>query len=142
MNEKSTYTFDAALVNYLVKTIDESIDAIEQVSLAKREGGQETLDGRSLIHRSLWTIGLHFATIDGDLTDDEADFIASAYWVRNRRYQLRNHIGERIKQYRRPLDVPLAILYLNDYGKAHGGDYADKAKAMFFRFANAVEGRR
>jgi len=138
------------IILYLKNTLDELINPIEQVEWANWEEGDNTVDGWLTIAGSLFVIGLHFATVDGDLSDDEAAFLSDVHQFLERHQEDSSNLTSR--EYRdilcnsvrknpqlyMNLRVPPAVTYLRIYDNEHGTDYAEAAKAMFFRYANAV----
>ncbi len=139
-----------AIMRYLKNSFYELIDPIEQVGWAHWEEGDDTVDGWSIISGDTFVIGLHFATVDGDLSDDEAAFLADIHQLldpnsedisdltkRQHRDIMRNSVRNNPELFLN-LNIPAAVAYLKIYDNAYGTDYADKAKAMFFRYANAI----
>src|SRR5262245_30712486 len=138
------------IILYLKNTIDELINPLEQYERANWEEGDDTVDGWSTIAVNLFVIGLHFATVDGDLSYDEAAFLFDVNQFLNR-YQedisnltitqyrdiLRNTVRDNSKVVMN-LSVPTTVTYLRIYDTTHGTDYAEAAKAMFLRYANTV----
>jgi SpoVK/Ycf46/Vps4 family AAA+-type ATPase len=137
------------LLRYLKGTVYELIDPLEQAEWAFWEEGDDTVDGWRTLSSSLSAIGVYFATVDGALTDDEAGFLADInqffspeesedlLTARQHGDILRSVMREHPEVYRQ-LELPPPIFYLSQYDNTYGTDYAEKAKAMFFRFANAV----
>lgn len=137
------------LLRYLKNTIYELIDPLEQAEWALWQEGDDTVDGWLTFDASLISLGVYFAATDGALTDDEAAFLhdVSEFFSRDepqgyitaRDYGniLRNSIRNNPDLYLK-LRLPTPVFYLLDYDRAYGTDYAEKAKTMFFRFANAI----
>jgi hypothetical protein len=137
------------LLRYLKNVVYELIDPLEQAEWAFWEEGDDTVDGWRTLHGSLLTLGLYFAAIDGALTDDEAAFINDvSEFLSPEEFEghltARQH-GDILRKLMRDnpdvyltLRMPPPIFYLSQYDEAHGTDYAEKARAMFFRFANAI----
>lgn len=137
------------LVRYLKSTIYELLDPLEQAQWAGWEEGDDTVDGWATIRAALTVIGVHFAAVDGDLSDDEAALLNDiaeflnpeepAGYISPRQYGdiLRRGLRESPEVYLN-LRLPPPVFYLAHYDNAYGTDYAEKAKAMFFRFANAI----
>ena len=137
------------LLRYLKNTIYELIDPLEQVEWAYWQEGDDTVDGWATFRGWLSIVGVYFASVDGALTDDEAAFLndvsdffypdESQGYITPRQYGdiLRNAIQRNPDLYL-TLRLPSLVFYLMDYDNAYGTDYAEKARAMFFRFANAI----
>ena len=138
------------ILRYLKNTIYELINPLEEVEWADWQEGDRTVDGWSTFWGSLFVIGLHFATVDGDLSDDEAAFIADVNQflhpnqedisnLTRRQYRdiMRSSVRDNPKLFMN-LRMPPPVIYLRIYDNAHSTDYAEAAKAMFFRYANAV----
>src|SRR5262249_19824089 len=137
------------IIRYLKSTIDELINPIEQVLWANWKEGDDTVDGWLIIAGSLFVVGLQFALVDGDLSDDEAAFLGDVQEFLQREEEISSLTR---REYRdillRPvrhnpqlfmnLRVPSTVTSLRIYDNEHGTDYAEAAKAMFFRYANAV----
>lgn len=137
------------MVLYLRNSIDELIGPIEAVW----KEGDGTVNGRQLISVLLFAIGHCFATVDGDLSDDEISFLADVTeFLTGTEYGrmpigvlrpiFRKHYAQLSVEYPRPileLDRPIrALRALRAFDTARGTHYGDNAAAMFFRYANAV----
>lgn len=115
--------------------------------LGRRNG---PVDGWQTINNELFTIGLHFAAIDGDLSDDEAAMIQDIQEFFDPNYDSDDILSKRQKrdilrgvvrtnsEFIMTLRLPVVVAYLKDYDLAYGSDFAEKARAMYFRFANAI----
>ena len=137
------------LLRYLKRTVYELIDPLEQAQWAFWEEGDDTVDGWATLSASLSAIGVYFGIVDGALTDDEAGFLTdiSQFFSPEESEDLltaRQH-GDILRSVMRDhpdvyqgLRLPPPIFYLLQYDNTYGTDYAEKAKAMFFRFANAI----
>src|SRR5262245_48335633 len=138
------------IIYYLKTTIDKLINPLEQVQWVYWKEGDGTVDGLSTICASLFIIGLYFATVDGDLSDDEAAFIADVNQFLDPNQEDISSLTRRQHRdiFRRSmrsnpalfmdLIVPPPIASLRIYDNTYGTDYTESAKAMFFRYANAV----
>jgi SpoVK/Ycf46/Vps4 family AAA+-type ATPase len=138
------------LMRHLKSICYELIDPLEQVEWGHWQEGDDTVDGWATIRGALFIIGIHFAAIDGDLSDDEAAIVKdiqnffdsdedpeAALTKRQHRDLLRNTLRSH-SEFIMTLQMPPAIVYLQEYDQLYGTDLAEKAKAMYFRFANAV----
>ncbi|HEU4713666.1 MAG TPA: AAA family ATPase [Pyrinomonadaceae bacterium] len=137
------------LLRYIKNTIYELIDPLEQVEWALWEEGDDTVDGWFSFRAHLSIIGVHFAAVDGAFTDDEAALLndvnefftpdepAGELTAREYGDILRESMRRNPDIYMN-LRVPTPVLYLSQYDNSNGTDYAEKARALFFRFANAI----
>ena len=137
------------LLRYLKNTIYELIDPLEQVEWAFWQEGDDTVDGWFTFRASFSIIGVYFAAVDGALTDDEAALLNDVAeffspeepsgLITARQYGdiLRQALRRNPEVYLN-LRVPSPVIYLSQYDNTYGTDYAEKAKALFFRFANAI----
>jgi Holliday junction resolvasome RuvABC ATP-dependent DNA helicase subunit len=137
------------LLRYLKSIVYELIDPLEQAEWAFWETGDETVDGWATLRGSFLSIGMYFAAVDGALTDDEAAFIADvsdflspeepeSYLTAKQHGDILRGLMRRNTDAYPNLQRPPAIFYLSHYDQIYGTDYAEKAKTMFFRFANAI----
>jgi stage V sporulation protein K len=136
------------LLRYLKNTVYALIDPLEQVQWAIWEEGDDTVDGWSSLRAAFSIVGVHFAAVDGDLSDEEAAFLndieefftpEESGYIAPRQYReiLRQGVREHREIYME-LRLPYPVYCLGLYDNSYGTDYAEKAKALFFRFANAV----
>lgn len=137
-----------AILRYIQNTIASLIEPIEKVAWANWKEGDDTPDAVALIKFEINWIGNHFASRDLEINEAEAAFLddVEIFFGSPSYEQLSNSDLSEIAQdgfMRNPhlyddLSVPLPVEYLQIYDNAYGTDYATQAKAMFFRFANAV----
>jgi stage V sporulation protein K len=136
-----------AFIRYLQNTIHDLIDPMEKVAWAWWQEGDDVPDGYEMIKNELHFIGRHFASVDGDLSEDEAAFLNDIgislgeedYGISKR--DLRDIMRKSIRQHADAfmnLTIPMPVIYLQTYDDVYGTDYANVARALFFRFANAV----
>lgn len=126
-----------AIMRYLKNTVHELMEWIE---------GDHP--GPNYFTANFGRIGLYFASVDGDLSDDEAAFLwdIQQFFVPDlpisqfTKRQLRDLSRDSVRDNPEFLNLykPEIVTYLETYDPVQGTDYADKAKALFFRFANAV----
>jgi Cdc6-like AAA superfamily ATPase len=136
-----------AFIRYLKSTINDLIDPIEKVEWALWEEGQDTPNAYNMIQTAMFFLGRYFACIDGDLSDDEAAFIWDIELIfdveqldvskRIVRDAMRNTVKQNPDLYSN-LQMPYPVIFLQVYDEAVGTDYANQAKALFFRYANAI----
>lgn len=137
-----------AILRYIQNTISVLTEPIEKVAWANWKEGDDTPDALALIKFELDWIGNHFASRDGNITEAEAAFLddVEVFFGGPSYEDLSNRALSEIaqngfmtnQQLYDQLSVPLPVEYLQIYDNAYGTDYATQAKAMFFRFANAV----
>jgi SpoVK/Ycf46/Vps4 family AAA+-type ATPase len=139
-----------ALIRSLEETIHELIEPIESVQLQiHEEEGGDLPDGLELIMGELTMVALIFTNADLNISSDETDLLNNfrrAFYgdkslaLTSHDYQelcrkfLRIHPNRRLSIDHMPYSVP----YLQIYDRENGTEYAEKAKAMFFRVANAI----
>ncbi len=138
------------LIHSLEETIHELIEPLENVQLQiyDEEGG-ELPGGLELIMGELTMVALIFTNADLNISSDETDllnnfrraiygdkFVAltSHDYLELCQKFLHIHPNRHLS-----IDyVPYTVQYLQIYDHEHGTEYAEKAKAMFFRLANAI----
>jgi SpoVK/Ycf46/Vps4 family AAA+-type ATPase len=138
------------LIRSLEETIHELIEPIESVQLQTRGEDKNYLpDGLELLSGELTMIALLFTNADSNISSDETDllndfrrticgdesFALSSHDYRELcRKFLHIHPNRRLS-----IDhMPYSIQYLQSYDRENGTEYAERAKAMFFRLANAI----
>lgn len=138
------------LMRHLKGICYELIDPLEESEWAFWEEGQDTVDGWATLRGGIFAIGGYFAAVDGDLSDDEAAMIWDVRSFFDPNDDEQDNIDPR--QYREllrqnlrdhpeilgVLQTPPAMFYLKAYDRARGTDLAEKARTMYFRFANAI----
>ena len=130
--------------------IFELVQPLEDVERANMQPGDDEPDGLSSIRGTLQVIGTAFAAADGDLSLEEAAFIEDVFNYFNPNFdanavmsseEMRRHLLNRVNEnpalYRNP-DASAVIDYLQIYDDARGTNFAEKARAIFFRFANTI----
>ncbi len=108
-----------------------------------------TLDPQAYFAMELAHTGMCMASVDGNLSDTEATIIRDVWSslsadfdpytpARTCRDFFRNLVYEEPSIHGKLNEVPFGVKLLLSYDSYYGTDYATKAKAMLFRFANAV----
>jgi stage V sporulation protein K len=142
------------IIDYIRNASQDLIAPLEDVGWELWESGDDVVDGQQILLTSLSLVATRFACTDGDLSDEELDFIADIVMNldsddskdnSHHGYEYKRVVRQKIRQLVNAgldvslrLDVPPAILYLDRYDSENGTFYAEKARAMFFRFANAI----
>jgi len=138
------------LIRSLEETIHELIEPIESVQLQTHgEDGNYLPDGLELLSGELTMIALIFTNADSNISSDETDLLNNfrrticgdeSFALTSHDYRelcrkfLRIHPNRRLS-----IDhLPLSVQYLQIYDREHRTEYAERAKAMFFRLANAI----
>jgi len=138
------------LIRSLEETIHELIEPIESVQLQTRGEDKNYLpDGLELLSGELTMLALLFTNADSNISGDETDllndfrrticgdesFALSSHDYRELcRKFLQIHPNRRLS-----IDhMPYSIQYLQSYDRENRTEYAERAKAMFFRLANAI----
>lgn len=135
------------LVRHIEKITRGLILPLEEILWDFWEEGDDTPDALLSLRVSLWEVGIYFSNLDGNVSEDEAAYImdiqtalgAGEYNKLDNRYFLnliRQAIRERSKILR--LDVPYEVSRLQIYDKRNNTGFAQQAKSLFFRYANAV----
>jgi SpoVK/Ycf46/Vps4 family AAA+-type ATPase len=129
-----------ALIQYIRKTIPELLQALQNYQLQYRPPGVES--PAKLIYLGFFSIVLFLGDEAGELSESEfalfrevekifRDVEISALNPAAYRYLRRRDPAEE-----RRISLP-AVYWLQGYDAQQGSDYAETAKAMYFRFANA-----
>jgi SpoVK/Ycf46/Vps4 family AAA+-type ATPase len=130
------------LGNEIRNMVAELIGPIETAQESSWEAEGDPPTGLDTIYLDLNYLAAQFALADGELSENEAflfrkigEFLgkASASW----QYNSYNALRASYPRYK-AMRVPFCVQYLDAYDAGYGTNYADKAKAMFFRFANAM----
>ena len=144
------HTDTPAIIRYLKNTAEELVIPIEQACNAMLQEGQDEIDGWSMISMSLLQITIQFTHVDEDFSDNEVYFLYNI--IHNffpdldspdfNEKQIREFVRQTINnnpQFYNNFESSVGVVsILNIYDNLYDTDYADKAKAMFFQFANAV----
>lgn len=139
-----------AILESIRHTVNELASPIEQVERATGLPGDELPDGLGTLRAYLRMIAVFFSSTDGDLSVEEAAFIKdvadffdpefdSRY--RGTPEQFRGFLLDAVREHPEVYEFPdlsYILGVLDTYDSAYGTDCAEKAKAMFFRFANAM----
>ncbi len=134
-----------AIKQYIQETYPQFVNPIDTVLLAHWQPGEEIQNGEEIISISFSVLALYLTNIDGDISKKEIDFFRDIYDLFNE--QDFNVSSESLlNAYKASildnsgyysLMVPYAILYLDAYDQSYGTRFAETARTMFFRFANA-----
>ncbi len=137
-------------IQSLEETIRELIKPLESIQgqIYEEEGGGLP-DGLDLLMGELTMVALIFTNVDLNISEEETDvlnnFRQSIYG--NESFALTSHDYRelcrkflRIHPDRRiSIDyTPYSVQYLQIYDREHGTEYAERARTMFFRLANAI----
>lgn len=144
-----------AILRSIHDTTDDLVQAIETTQRTYWKASYRMPDGLWLIYVDLKYIGLHFALSEGNLSEKEAllmrnldesfghaDVTEEHLWD-SHEYRttycdsLRIHYYQFLSLYQ-VVRVPFSVQLLQIYDSTHGTDYASKARAICFRFANAI----
>ena len=145
----SFHTNSHEIINHLRDTIGDLADKIDLVIHA-RQMSNPNVNGWKIMALSLFNIGMYFSAIDGDISDDEAGFLAdvnqfmkispvdTSHWTKSQHQtMLRSLYKDNPDSYRTP-DMPQTMGFLEAYDQVRGTDYVESARAMYFRYANAI----
>lgn len=139
----------SAFIRYLQNAIPDLVTPLEQVTSVLRENGEDSLeDPITIFNGAFIGLGLHFGSIDGNLSYDEAAFITdvsesivdfsmadmtNAQLVEVYQNMLRDSF-----EFVQNLSVPLPVILLQMHDNFSGTDYTTKAKSILLRFARAI----
>ncbi len=139
-----------SLLRSLKRAIDELIEPLESAqSEFHGQEGRNLPNGLHLLMGELTMIGLLFTNMDLNVSSDELNLMNS---IRRAVYgdevrlldssDFRELCRKFLRMYperRLTLDhMPSSVRYLLVYDREHGTEYAEKARTVFFRFANAI----
>ena len=139
-----------SLCRYLIETAVEFVPALEEVLWATKKSVDDPVDGMKLLKVDCWKLGLQLANADGDISESESALLRDVQEMfdpNGKRHesltnlQLRDINRDSVRggqAFWSELRLPSSILYLQVSDDEHGTGYANKARAMFFRFANAL----
>lgn len=139
---------------YIERTIASLIPPIEKIELSFWKPGAEAPNGLAHLGRNCYQVMVHFAFLDGALSEPEARLIRDVseffglapsqgdkYW-KNADYRKRYTLSVQQAYFNYPnlykLRIPSAVYYLETYDKSYGTEFADAAKILFFRLANVA----
>jgi hypothetical protein len=138
--EAALHSDTLAIIREIKSAIDEFHDPISTIWYDFGKGKPD--DQMEIFRAEFFNIGLYIASVDGDLSDDASAFIweillslnLDARWGRDCiRFAIRDK-----PEYYQNIIKPSIVVLLENFDSGKGTNYADKAKAMYFRFANAV----
>lgn len=141
-----------ALCEYLFQTAKELVAPIEEILWSAWAPGDEEVDGLRILRVGFWVLGLQLAYADGNISESEAAFRDdveelfrtdedSSRFAEWSNTELCNSARETIldsPDLFSEVEFPTAVPYLQIFDESNGTEYADKAKSMYFRFANAM----
>ena len=136
------------IINDLRNTIEDLIYPIDQI-MEMNGLKNDRIDAPKLIAMSFFDLGMYFSTIDGDFSLREAGFLAdvnqvlmppsfTSHWTSSQHQEMFLNLYKDDPDSFRTLEVPKPIRFFEVYDAVHDTDYVDRAKAMYFRYANAV----
>lgn len=138
------------LVRSLEETIHELIEPIESVQLQIHgEDGNYLPDGLELLTGELTMVALVFTNADLNISGDETNLLNNfrraicgdeSFALTSHDYRTLCRKFLRVHPHRRlSIDhMPYSVQYLQIYDRKHGTEHAERARAMFFRLANAI----
>ena len=139
-----------SLCRYLIETATEFVPALEDVLWTHWKPGDDQVDGMGLVNADFYVLGLQLANADGDISESESALVRDVrelFDPTGKRHNAltnsdirdlhRNAVrGDR--EFWSELYVPSSVHLLQVSDDEHGTGYANKARAMFFRYANAL----
>lgn len=137
------------LLQYIRRTIPELVDPVEAIQWSAWEPGEALPDGMRVILDGLFILTLQLSIVDQDISEQEVGVFRDVARMfeymdddgtlplRTLRDIYRKVVRDDPEFYCQ-LSRPAAIDFLEIYDDQHGTDYAYKAKALFFRFANVL----
>ena len=135
----------SSMKKYLQETYPEFIAPIEAVLRTRWKAGDALPDGKIYIEMGLGVLAFYLSNVDGDISSKEIDFFRDI----NELFHVEDHnvssssvldiYKERIKKdsHLYKLILPFAVQFLDFYDKAYSTNLGEKARSMYFRFANA-----
>ncbi len=137
------------IISHLKDTVGDLADKIDLVIQA-RQMSNANVSGWKIMALSLFNMGMYFSAVDGDISDDEAGVLAdvnqfmntspvdTSHWTRSQHQtMLQNLYTDNPDSYRTP-EMPQAMGFLEFYDQVRGTDYVEIARAIYFRYANAI----
>ena len=140
------------LTQYLRRTIPELVAPIETILWAAWKPGDDTPDALADIYIGFYIMAVQFANVDKDISEIEAALLRDVqelfepelggilFWdmdIIELHDRMREVVRKDPKTYSR-IRIPYVVTLLEVYDDENGTDYAAKARAMYFRFANAI----
>ena len=140
-----------SLCRYLIETALEFVPALEEVLWHYWKPGDDSVNGLDTLETSFWRLGLSVANVDGDVAEGESAFLrdVNETFRPDRRAKTQGVSNADFRDVDRetirkspalftPVRVPYVVTYLQEFDDEHGTAFSSKAKAMYFRFANAL----
>lgn len=134
--------------NYIINYYPQFIGPIESLLWKMHEKGDEVPNGKASMSLSFAGLFMYFGNINNDLSKHELDFYLSIKELFEDSEHLKSMPSKKlIKAYSdaylnnkiyRELRIPIAISHLDFYDKLNGTDWGQRARPMFFRYANAL----
>lgn len=136
------------LCRYLIETAVEFIPAIEEVLWADWKPGDDPVDGMAELRMGFLLLGLQLAHADGSVSERESALIQDVEEILGREASSRLSAQGSNARHQETIckfpalfstvRIPKTVLHLQVFDDANGTAHASKAKAMYFRFANAL----
>ena len=124
---------------YIEETYPELVAPIETFQWSQWKSGDNLPNGKKVIGDSLVVLAGYLASVDGEILSIEIDFLKDIVPL----FSELNYTVDSVTKsvHHNPIfsdiRVPATVQVLDIYDKTHGTNYSEKARPMFFRFANA-----
>lgn len=133
------------------KTIPELLNPVQKMLWQSWNPEEEKPDAFECVYTDFLSIAISFANLDGHISVTEASVLQRVQKLFESQLDGIMFIANDIEHTHMTMqellaechlygevDIPYTVMLLETYDAENGTNYADKAKAMFFRFANAV----
>jgi Holliday junction resolvasome RuvABC ATP-dependent DNA helicase subunit len=136
----------APLKQRVIDTLEELLEPLEQCLRAEQDPGNEEVSGLFHFAFCFQCLSFQLSNSDGDVSESAMALCADTYNMLckdgYKKYSPKEFRHKALKDIREKpdfygsLSVPMCVSYLEGYDRVKGTNYADKAKAVFFLFAN------
>lgn len=146
----SFHSETSLIKRYINDCYPQFIAPIETVQWSNWQTDDDIPDGKNAIWVSFDTLSMTLSNLDNDYSTQEVDFIRDIQQIFEEVDEDVNNLSSEkfLKIYKDCFDrnrhlyeeirLPTAIIYLDIYDNAYRTDFGQLARAMYFRFANAL----
>lgn len=143
----SYHNDSAPILRYIEECYPQFIEPIESIQWANMETTSPIPDGKEAIRTGFYILAMYFSKLDNNFSLEEINFYRDVVNIfdpaltkgisSNQLLEVYENIIEEDKDFYRSLQMPFAVLFLDIYDDVNGTNFGEKARTMFFRFANA-----
>lgn len=130
--------------DYLQRTVSSLIPPLETALWTVWEPGEDEVDGLATLRNGFTLLAIQLFVASGDYTTDGLQALSDIHSMFNDyggiesvQKLLRGFLDQR-RDLVSEINVPLPVSFFKIYDENYGTEFCTQAKAMYFRFANAI----